>query len=59
MNINTTEENKKVECREDLCFLYEEKKAKTNTCMALKKSAWLDVFCPQGSCEINSPMQVP
>jgi hypothetical protein len=48
--------NKKtrVVCEEDVCLL-EEEEAST----ADRPSVWLDIFCPQSSCEFTSPTQLP
>jgi hypothetical protein len=43
----------KVVCEEDVCLLEEEVSQTENS------SAWLDIFCPQNSCEITSPTQLP
>jgi hypothetical protein len=44
--------NTKVVCEDDVCLLEEEPTIDSS-------SAWLDVFCPQSSCEFTSPSQLP
>ena len=43
-----------VVCDDDSCLLEPEEDTTTDG-----SSAWLDVFCPQDSCEYSSPTQLP
>ena len=51
-----SKENQKREvvCEDDVCVLGTEVDSKTDS-----SSAWLDVFCPQYSCEFTSSSQLP
>jgi hypothetical protein len=55
-NMANSEENqeRKVVCEDDVCVLETEEDPTTEG-----SSAWLDVFCPQYSCEFTSPTQLP
>jgi hypothetical protein len=55
-NMANSEENQemKVVCEDDVCVLGTEVDSKTDS-----SSAWLDVFCPQYSCEFTSSTQLP
>jgi hypothetical protein len=44
----------RVVCDDDSCLLEAEEDSTTDG-----SSAWLDVFCPQDSCEYTSPSQLP
>jgi hypothetical protein len=46
-------------CEDNVCLLEEVSVPFSKTCMAGRPSAWLDIFCPQGWCEINSASQLP
>jgi hypothetical protein len=43
----------KVLCEEDVCLLEEDVSQTEDS------GAWLDIFCPQSSCEFTSPTQLP
>jgi len=47
-------QERKVVCEDDVCVLEIEEDTTTDS-----SSAWLDVFCPQNSCEFTSPTQLP
>lgn len=47
-------QNKKVVCSDDVCLLEAEEDSTTDG-----SSAWLDIFCPEDSCEYTSPTQLP
>lgn len=44
----------KVVCEDDLCLLEAEEDSTADD-----SSTWLEIFCPQGSCEYTSPTQLP
>lgn len=44
----------KVVCEEDICLLVEQEVSQTES-----SGVWLDIFCPQNSCEFTSPTQLP
>ena len=43
-----------VVCEEDICLLEEQEVSPTE-----RSGAWLNIFCPQDSCEFTSPSQLP
>lgn len=45
-------------CPDDVCLLEEEEVPLSEVCIAAKPSTWLDIFCPQGRCEVTSPSQL-
>ena len=51
-----SKENQKREvvCEDDVCVLEIEEDSSDDS-----SSAWLDIFCPQNSCEFTSPTQLP
>lgn len=49
----------KVVCPDDVCLLEEEEVPMSKVCMAGRPSTWLNIFCPQSSCELTSPSQLP
>jgi hypothetical protein len=50
---NPNNSNKtRIVCEDDVCLLEEESTTESS-------SVWLDVFCPQYSCEFTSPTQLP
>lgn len=52
-NSKTTPKNH-IACEDDVCLLGAEENAETQGA-----GAWLNVFCPQDSCEYTSPTQLP
>ena len=46
--------NFEVVCEDDICLLEAKNDSTTGD-----SSAWLDIFCPQNSCEYTSPTQLP
>jgi len=44
----------KVVCEDDVCVLEEIEASATDS-----TGAWLNIFCPQYSCEFSSPTQLP
>ena len=55
-NMANSDENqeRKVVCEDDVCVLEIEENSSADS-----SSAWLDIFCPQNSCEFTSPTQLP
>lgn len=51
-----SKKNKRTEvvCKDDICLLEAEEDSTTDG-----SSAWMDIFCPQHSCELTSPTQLP
>jgi hypothetical protein len=44
----------KVVCDDEVCLLEEQEVTAADS-----SNAWLDIFCPQYSCELTSPTQLP
>lgn len=44
---------------DDVCLLVEQEVPVSETHTAASPGAWLNIFCPQGSCEISSASQLP
>ena len=46
-------------CPEENCLREEEKISLPESEKADVKGDWVEVFCPDGSCEVTSPVQLP
>lgn len=46
-------------CPDDVCLLVEGEVQSSGIDVAGKPSDWLNIFCPQGACEISSGSQLP
>jgi len=49
----------RVVCADDVCLLEKEEVPLSKVFRAGRPSIWLDIFCPQSSCEFTSCSQLP
>jgi len=46
-------------CPDDVCLLEEQEAPLSEVYLDGRPSAWLNIFCPQRSCELTSHSQLP